>query len=344
VTTPAPAPRPFRERYLLARLPGGGVAVDLETGNYFRLDDAAAEVCAACIEAADAAAAAAELARRRRLPPEQAARMVADTQAALAAAPARGEPQGTYRFLPEPESSGYGLWHGSARVLAVDGDSLDVRLAVQGPGEPMFDPAAKLELYVRSLAPKLLFLRGLTVLHASACAAAGRLVAFAGVSHAGKTTTARAFAEAGARLVSEDLVVLGQDAAAPAVALDGEPRIRAWASRTAGALARGAERAPSAELAGVADGPTQPLDAVLFLDPSRRAGDDFSVRRLDGGDGLVALMENDFLGAASPRGWRRFFESAAALATATELGEVTAPAGAERVAAAARRYMSSWTS
>src|SRR5206468_12508877 len=123
---------------------------------------------------------------------------------------------------------------------------LDVALA----GEP----GPKLELYVRSLAPKLLFLRGLTVLHASACAAAGQLVAFSGTSQAGKTTTARAFADAGAALVAEDLVVLAPGSARPEVALEGEARVRAWASATAAALAGGARAAASRELAGAAEG------------------------------------------------------------------------------------------
>ena len=63
-------------------------------------------------------------------------------------------------------------------------------------------------MHLRSVVPKLLALRGIRVLHASAVEIDGSLLVFSGQSGAGKTTSAKAFAQAGARLVSEDLLVL----------------------------------------------------------------------------------------------------------------------------------------
>jgi len=52
--------------------------------------------------------------------------------------------------------------------------------------------------------PKIMFTRGLSVLHAASCAVNGALIAFAGQSGAGKTTTVRAFVQQGAQPVTED--------------------------------------------------------------------------------------------------------------------------------------------
>jgi len=329
----------FGERYLLASFPTGGVIVDLETGNYFRVDAAAAQICDALMQAPDAAAAAAWVAQRLMLPRQDAAHAVEHTRAALAAAPARGTPQGSYHFYPR--GSGYVLRHGDRDVLLVDGGDLAVRL----PPVAGVDINPRLELYARALAPKIMFLRGLTVLHASACVAGGGLVAFAGTSGAGKTTTAQAFARAGATLVGEDLLVVeAAGAGPPLVALGGEAWIGRWASRAAQALAAGTPQVASDELAAVPDGARAPLRAVLFLEAARRAGTELGARSLAAPDGLVALMANDFLGAASPDEWRRFFATAVAIASSTELLEATVPAGVAALEGAARRYMSSWTS
>ncbi len=158
-------------------------------------------------------------------------------------------------------------------------------------------PRAQLELYVRALAPKILFQRGITILHASACVARGKLIAFAGLSGAGKTTMVRAFADAGARLVSEDLVAfssIGQTA----VLTDAESLIHRWAERTSlSLLAVPRVPIPSGDLADALGGPTHSLDRILFLDRGRRKGTDLTALKVDEATALIALLQHNFLGS-----------------------------------------------
>ena len=327
----------FRDRYLIASFPTGAVVVDLETGNYFYVDPVAAQVCYVLANG-DPAAAATEVAKRLKVSESQATRAVSDTRSALATAPVRGTPPGPYHFYPEEQ--GFGLWHAGRRVLAVAGEDLDIFVPPGGDVER----SPLLEFYVRALAPKLMFLRGLTVLHASACATSSGVVAFAGPSGAGKTTTAQAFARVGARLIVEDLVVLKPRTPRPSLVLDGEARVHAWAREISASLAGGVGRVSSSEIATLANGPHESIDALFFVDVARRRGSHFGARSLKGPEGLLAVMTNDFLGASSRDGWRRYFEAAASIASTTELVEMTAPLGIENLEAAAKRYMSNWTS
>jgi hypothetical protein len=329
----------FADRYLVKAFPSGGVVVDLETGNYFQVDASAAIACAALVEG-DRASAAREIARTLDLTPEHAARFIADTRAALDSAPVRGTPTGPYHFHPDENGHGHGLWHAGKRVLAVTEPDLTVSVV---PGQGV-EASPLLEFYVRAVAPKIMFTRGLSVLHASACGLDGTLIAFAGQSGAGKTTTVRAFVQNGAQPISEDLLVLKPDTPRPAVAIGGEARAHAWAKQAAERLAAGASAVSSVELATTADGPAMPLGEILFVDAGRRAGADLDARRLSDVEGLLALLANDFLGASSREAWRQFVASAVALSAAVKLFEVTTPLGVAALGPAAARYMSSWTS
>lgn len=328
-------PGDFADRYLVASFPSGGVVVDLETGNYFRVDSIAAAACAALSDG-EADSAVDKLARHLSVERPHAGRIIADTLKALAAAPVVGTPAGPYHF--HREDDGFGLWHDGKRVVVVSDGELEITVPADGRG-PL------LEFYMRAVAPKILFIRGVSVLHASACAAHGKLIAFAGMSGAGKTTTARAFVDSGARSISEDLVVLRPGAHRPSVVLDGEARVHAWAKSISARLAAGQAKAPSTDLFAVADGLHAPLDVVHFLDVSRRhAGSTFELRRMGGPEGLLALMANDFLGDSSRDGWRRYFLLAQSMAASLDLIEANAPTGIPKLAGAARLYMSTWTS
>jgi hypothetical protein len=70
-------------------------------------------------------------------------------------------------------------------------------------------------------------LRGLLCLHASAVVINGRAVALAGGSHAGKSTTAAAFAAAGYPVLSDDLVAVRQDGMSWFVA-PASPYLKVW--------------------------------------------------------------------------------------------------------------------
>ncbi len=76
-------------------------------------------------------------------------------------------------------------------------------------------------------------LRGRLAIHASVVEARGRAIAFAGDSGSGKSTLAAAFARAGHRVLSDDLLVLDTDGGSPS-ALPGYPGVRLWAESVAG--------------------------------------------------------------------------------------------------------------
>jgi hypothetical protein len=204
----------------------------------------------------------------------------------------------------------------------------------------------QLELYVQALAPKLLFQRGVSVLHASACLVAGRGIAFAGVSGAGKTTTARAFAEAGATLVSEDLLIFSPTQGPGMVVLGGESLVRAWAKGVAIQLGNGdgAGVPFPGTLLNAGEGPAVRLDRLLLLDRSRRAGTQFTTRTREEHEALAALLMHQFLGAGEPAACRRFIQAATGILLAVATQEATAPNGTELLRTAAADYMSSWTS
>jgi hypothetical protein len=331
-------PETFADRYLVASFPSGGVVVDLETGNYFRVDAKAAAACAALTRASTEEAAS-ELAARFGVGYAHAQRIVADTRASLEAAPVVGAPTGPYHFYRE--EGGYGLWHKGERVLLVTDGELDIIV----PEERRAERSSRLEFYVRALAPKILFIRGVSVLHASACAGNGKLVAFAGMSGAGKTTTVQAFVDEGARAISEDLVILKPGSQRPSVVLDGENHVHAWARNVSERLAEGKTVVSSKDLAGATDGAHEGLDVVHFLDATRRhPGSNFEPHTLGEPDGLLALMANDFLGDSSHDGWRRYFQLAEEMAADLDLIALDAPAGLSSLGPAARLYMSTWTS
>jgi len=322
----------FDRRYLLARYPTGGVVVDLESGNYFRVNASAAAVC----DALRAGSGTAErIATELGVSLAETAAIIADVISGLATPAVRGEPQGSYHFYPV--QGGYVLRHRERTVLEIN----DTEASISLPTDAEPPEETQLELYVRALAPKLLFQRDVTVLHASACLVARRLIAFAGVSGAGKTTTAHAFAAAGARLVSEDLVVLAEPAQQADVLTDAEPFVQSWARETAGELLAGpGRRVSSRSIVGLLDGRKARLDQILFLDKTRRANTDFVIAPLEEPEALLSLMTHDFLGAIDHQAWRRFFEGAVALLKVVDTKEAAAPDGLDHLVAAAARYVS----
>jgi hypothetical protein len=333
-----PAPAAFASRYLLARYGSGGVVVDLESGNYYRVNRTAALVCDALSREPDRIAAATSIAADLRIDAREAESVLDEVVAGLNGAGRRGEIQGSYHFFPTP--GGYELRHGAARVLELDADGSSVRIA---PGAPPTTPP-QMELYVRALAPKLLFQNQISVLHASCCAlgaVGGRLVAFAGVSGAGKTTTVRAFRDAGATLISEDLVVLSPDRTSAAVLTEGEQRIHAWADTIARRLLDHPDRplSTTALTQQAVRGPTVRLHSILFIDRSRRDGTEFRDDPVEAPDALAELLRHDFLGDEVGT-WRRFFESAVALLDQIDARLFCAPARLDGLAAAAGRYIS----
>jgi hypothetical protein len=62
-------------------------------------------------------------------------------------------------------------------------------------------------------------------------------------------------------------------------------------------------------------------------------------RPVSGIAGLIALVDNTFLGAADAASWRHYIRESHRLAAALDLSEVTLPDGLDALGAAARRYV-----
>ena len=126
----------------------------------------------------------------------------------------------------------------------------------------------------RGVLPRILHLRGITSLHASAVAVNGAVIAFCGPSGAGKSTLSAALASRGLPLVTDDVLPLHPGPAGSVLAGPGLPELRVYPG-TAALIGledqvepplRGhtkarwqPRRAPNAAL---------PLRAVYLLDPS----------------------------------------------------------------------------
>jgi hypothetical protein len=326
-------PASFRAAFALALVDGGGVLVDVRRGGYFRLNRVAAAVCAGLQQAGPDDDVAAAVAARLGVPRELAAAHLVSLSGEIAAAEApRAEPIGPFRY--RLGDGGYELWHGQRCVLRVDGDG--GRLALLAPARDLSLPLLE---HLRAIAPKILFLKGVNVLHGASCVQSGRLLGLCGVSGAGKTTTARALARHGADLIGEDLMLLGPDPTRPTVVVGGEAAVHAWAAEMARALAADcAAGVDTAALPAAAATPTQlPLDALWFLDAGRRGGQ-LALRRLSPLDALVSLMQSNFLGAADAASWRRHLAVTSAVATAVPAFDLDPPDGLDLLDGAVARY------
>lgn len=182
-------------------------------------------------------------------------------------------------------------------VVSHDLSSIEVR------PDPTSDPSFLPVLAAGTAMAFALTLRGHTVLHASAVAIDGRALAFVGPSGIGKTTLATVMCLDGARLVTDDVLVV--DAGPPITVVGGatELRLRAAAAPLAD-LRRDAPRRVTADqrtalaLDASPPGP-MPLAAIVVPSPSRTVTE-IEIARLDASTALAVLL-------ASPRvhGWRR---------------------------------------
>ena len=148
------------------------------------------------------------------------------------------------------------------------------------------DPAADhttLEFVLfRGVLPRILHLRGVTCLHASAVSVAGGVIAFCGPSGAGKSTLAAALVSRGLPLVSDDVVPirLGR-AGEPATAGPGLPELRLYPA--------------AAERIGIADRIVTPLAGQTKAHWQPRRAPDIPLPLLG-----IYLLEPALPGTAQP--------------------------------------------
>jgi hypothetical protein len=330
-------PAKFRERFALAAFPDGGIVVDLETGSYSRLNRSGAAVLEELGRHHDLAATIAAVAGRFRVSPSEAATHLRTMTAALDTAGVRQVQPGPFRYRTTDDGR-YIFTFGERELLAVENDGDAIRLL-----SPLEKLPVALSDCIRLVAPKILFLRGFTVLHGSCCLRGEGLLVCSGKSGAGKTTTARAFSKHGSALVSEDMVVFDKDFESPSVFLEGEARLRGWALDTASRLSTPGGAVRTHELLPAATGAVAPLRSMWFLDATRRL-EKLDARPLSRTDTLLRIMANHFLGAKDRESWRRYIAAGHGMASAATGYDLDLPNGLDRLDEAIASYTLSSTS
>jgi hypothetical protein len=328
-------PDAFRNEFALAAVPGGGVVLNVARGSYWALNGSAAAILEEFDRATDQRDAIVNVVRRLGIDERHAARDLATVLSTLNTEGVRQEPLDPFRYRLA-EGGGYNLWQGDMRVLHVSPDGTSIQLVA--------DPAAlplRLYDYTSAVAPKVMFLLGMAVLHGSSCRAPdGTLLCMCGKSRAGKTTTARTLSRCGYPLESEDLLVLGPDLSAPRVFVRGEATVNRWSIEIADAMQATNRPLATEDLFAAHSGQTRPLGRFWFLDVARRR-ERFLLRPLTPAQALPNVMNNQFLGAGAKQEWRRHLSVAQALASAVPASEAHLPNGLERLEQALRSYTTS---
>jgi len=323
----------LRARFDVIAIEGEGILLDRERGSVIRLNRTACDIWTAILVGQSIAGASRELARRFELTPDRAAR---DVALAIDQIPDSPRTPSTDPWRWEAVASGYAFFEGPRLLCQIDGSGSSLRLA--GGVRPT---EAEARGYLKSVAPKLLSLRGVFLLHASAVEIDGKLLVFSGRSGAGKTTSARAFALAGARLVCEDLLVIAPatSPSEPRAVIGGEAVILAWIFEQAAQLGRARETTIScAALDRCIDGPTRSITEILLVDANRRAGQQIHRDELARPDALVALIESAFFASPDARAWRARFVQLHDLVAGLVTSRVTMPGDLATLDSAARAY------
>jgi hypothetical protein len=150
----------------------------------------------------------------------------------------------------------------------------------------------------------LLHQRGLLPLHANAIEMDGHAVAFSGHSGAGKSTIAAWFHDRGHRILTDDVCVIGFDAAGQALAYPGIPRLRLWREALEATGREVADYDRSFDATDKYDVPSErraldplPLAAIYLLRQADEDGGGPSIERLRGVDCVEAIVANTYRGA-----------------------------------------------
>jgi hypothetical protein len=326
----------LRARYSLVEIDEEGVLLDRESGAVFRLNRTARAIWAQLMAGASLATIVATIVRRFGIARERAERDARATLVDLVAAgsyPTAGQIEtSACRWQATP--AGYAFLNDHVVTCEVDGEGTMLRLP-RGARPTEGEARA----WVRSVVPRVLALRGIHLLHASAVELDGALTVFTGPSGAGKTTTARAFVRSGARLISEDLLVLAPSSSNRRAVVDGEAAIRRWVAERAARLAVHPDEAiPCDELDRCVDGDHLPIAQVLVIDAARRAGDRIQIEPLSRPDALVALMESVYFASSDTTTWHDRLETLRDLVRTTNTARATMPQGLTPLGASASAF------
>jgi hypothetical protein len=317
-------PDQFRERFALATVADGGVVVELSEGTYWRLNRSASTFCSALQSSTSIEEATTEAARLLGLPVDVATGQMLAVTSQLGGVGVRRPILGPFRYCTSAD--GYDLWHGTLHVFNVDRRTLRIQL-VPRPRDLVFS----LFDYLRGLAPKLLGLHGISVLHGAAASHGPNTTGICGPSGAGKTTTATLLAKHGERLIAGDLLLLDlRPGDGPSLYLDGEKQLLAWCTDGSRALAVPGAVLETEELPRVASGLTTKLTWLWFLDRDQR-GEALKRMQMHRADAMVHLLANGFLGSDDETAWRQHLATASTIASAVPAFELRAPNGLARL-------------
>jgi hypothetical protein len=178
----------------------------------------------------------------------------------------------------------------------------------------------------------LLYLRGLTCLHASAIACRGKALVFVGAAEAGKSTLAAAFARQGHRILTDDILVVDESGRS-IVAKPGIPRIGLWPPSVeslwgdADALPRQTptwdKRYLDLEGQGLFQDSPLPVGAVYVL-ADRQLDAALHIEALAGTEAMLALIANKYVTRYSEREQdRRDFVLLSELAASVPIRRIT---------------------
>lgn len=318
-------------RFVLETLSDGGLLLDLESGILFNLNRTAAFIWEQAIAGRQPVEIVSAMMGMFAVAPAIAR---ADVEAALKLPQTEASPRPSSEFRYDAIDDGYRLSADGIPVLEISESRRALR-ALHG-----FNPA-EIGPYLRALAPKLVALLGASVLHASAVARPdGGVVAFLGTSGAGKTTTARAFARAGWRLVCEDKLVLRPDGERLVSVIGGEARVVAWIAEARQRLVKpdSQDWCDASPLAEVLPGATQPVVGVILLGKERRNGTDIDASLLGSAQAAGEIFHHGFYGSPAAAEWRRQVRAAATIARTAQVFQATMPDGLDLLEQAARRY------
>ncbi|MGH7285406.1 MAG: PqqD family peptide modification chaperone [Polyangiaceae bacterium] len=300
--------RRFCDRYRLARARDEAILLDLESGSYFGVRDAALTACIALMADARIDAAANEVAKKFDVSREKAKR---DIEAFLSRL-RRGRRK-SHGSQFRVTATGYELRgpRGASVMIALDG-TVRRRRADSN--------------LLRVAAPHVLAIAGETVLHASAILDAGQTIAFVAASGTGKTTIARLLENRGRPRISDDLVALDSKLR---VRVDGERAIREWS--------RSRERIfTDPALVGCAP-TTAPIGAVMLVERTEGL-DHVQIDRIGKIAGMTALFENAFVELPVPCVWARALDVSRRFVARKIVYAMRVPEGTRNLSRALREW------
>ena len=315
----------LRSRFSLVEIDDEGVLLDRESGAVFRLNRTACAIWAELLAGGSLAAVVATMVKRFGIAPHRAKRdaraMLTDLPDDLTTPKVKASRPGLGRWGETP--GGYAFFDGETVACEVDRGGTVLRLPA---GAKPTEGEARARIH--SVVPRVLALRGIHLLHASAVELDGSLLVITGPSGAGKTTSARAFARTGARLVSEDLLVLEPASVGPRAVITGEATIRAWVAGRGTRLAhRPAEVIACDDLDRCLEGSRLPIGEIWIIHAARRAGGRIELEALSRPDALVALMESVYFASSDTATWDTRFESLRGLVDCVSTSRATMPHG-----------------